>query len=107
MVYCSNCGQKLEENFNFCPKCGVKTKVGAAAGVPEPWEVAVRGAFFTAGEEMRKAFQKAGEEIRKASTEVRKEVQARRAAKSAACPNCGANNPSEAKFCSKCGKTLS
>jgi len=106
MVYCQNCGQKLEENFYFCPKCGVKTKAGAAAGVAEPWEN-VREAFETAGEEMRKAFMKAGEEMRKAFAEARTEVKAHRTARSALCSNCGANNPSGAKFCQKCGKPLS
>jgi len=95
MVYCQNCGQKLEENFYFCPKCGAKTKAGAAAGVAEPWE-SIREAFMKAGEEMRKAF-----------AEARTEVKAHRTAKSALCSNCGANNPSGAKFCQKCGKPLS
>jgi len=106
MVYCPNCGQKLEEDFYFCPKCGIKTKAGTAAGVPEPWE-AMREAFLTAGEEMRKAFLKAGEEMRKAFAETRRESQVRKTAKSISCSNCGANNPYEAKFCQKCGKPLS
>jgi len=106
MVYCANCGQKLEENFYFCPKCGVKTKAGTTAGVPEPWED-VRKAFLTAGEEMRKAFQKVGEEMRKAFAEARKESQVRRAAASVTCSKCGASNQPEARFCSKCGKSLS
>ncbi len=24
MSYCTNCGQKIDENINFCPNCGVK-----------------------------------------------------------------------------------
>jgi len=106
MPYCPNCGQKLEEEFYFCPKCGTKTKAGTAAGVSEPWE-AMKEAFLAAGEEMRKAFQKAGEEMRKAFAEARREAQARKAAKSVSCSNCGAANPPESKFCSKCGKPLS
>jgi len=106
MPYCPNCGQKLEEAYYFCPKCGIKTKAGTAAGVSEPWED-VRKAFLNAGEEMRKAFQKAGEEMRKAFEEARKEAQTRKAAKSVTCSNCGANNPSGSKFCHKCGKPLS
>jgi uncharacterized membrane protein YvbJ len=106
MAYCQNCGQKLEENFYFCPKCGVKTKAGAAVGVQEPLEN-MREAFETAGEEMRKAFTKAGEEMRKAFAEARAEAKARRTAKSALCPNCGTNNPPESKFCQKCGKPIS
>jgi len=106
MVYCSNCGQKLEESFYFCPKCGRRTQAGTAAGVGEPWE-ALREGFHTAAEEMRKALEKASEEIRKASLEVRKEVQARMSGKSVSCSNCGAVNSAESKFCVKCGKPLS
>jgi len=106
MLYCSKCGQKLEENFYFCPKCGTKTKAGIAAGAQEPWE-SVRQAFLTAGEEMRKAFLKVAEEMRKASAEARKEAQARKTAKSITCSNCGATNAPESKFCQKCGKPLS
>jgi uncharacterized membrane protein YvbJ len=24
MVYCSNCGEKIPKDANFCPKCGTK-----------------------------------------------------------------------------------
>jgi len=106
MVYCSNCGQKLEEDFYFCPKCGARTVAGKAAGVKEPWED-MREAFETAGEEMRKAFQKAGEEMRKAFAEARTQVRIHGTARRVLCPSCGANNPYRAKFCQKCGKSLS
>jgi uncharacterized membrane protein YvbJ len=106
MPYCSSCGQKLEDNFNFCPKCGVKTKAGTAVGVKEPWE-AMREAFLIAGEEMRKAFQKAGEEMRKAAADAKREPQARKAAKNISCSSCGATNLPDSKFCQKCGKALS
>lgn len=106
MVYCSSCGQKLEEDFYFCPKCGAKTVAGKAAGVTDPWEN-MREAFETAGEEMRKAFQKAGDEVRKAFAEARMQVRTRGTVGSVSCPNCSALNPSSAKFCQKCGKPIS
>jgi len=107
MAYCSNCGQKVEENFFFCPKCGRRTEYGIAAGVGEPWE-AVKEAFHTAAEEMRKAFEKASEEIRKASQEASREAQARKTSrKNVTCSKCGATNPPESRFCAKCGKSLS
>jgi uncharacterized membrane protein YvbJ len=106
MAYCSSCGQKLEEAFYFCPKCGAKTIAGKTAGVTEPWE-SMREAFETAGEEMRKAFQKAGEEMRKAFAEARTQVRARGTAGSVSCPNCSAQNPHGAEFCQKCGKPIS
>jgi len=106
MVYCSRCGQKLEESFYFCPKCGVRTIAGKTAGVSEPWED-MREAFETAGEEMRKAFQKAGEEMRKAFSEARTQVRSRGTVGSVLCPSCSAQNPSGARFCQKCGKSIS
>jgi len=106
MVYCAKCGQKLDEAFNFCPKCGTRTETGRSAGVAEPWE-AMRKAFQTAGEEMREAFRKAGEEMRKAFMEARRETQAPRTSKTVSCPKCGASNPIGARFCGECGKPLS
>ena len=95
MSYCSNCGQKLEGDFYFCPKCGSKTKAGTAAGVKEPWD-AFRDAFITAGEEMRKA-----------AAEAKREAQARKAVKNISCSSCGTTNLPDSKFCQKCGKPLS
>jgi len=106
MPYCSNCGQKLEENFYFCPRCGVKTKAGTAAGVTDPWEN-IKEAFVGAMEQMNKAFLKASEEMRKAFKEVRKEFTETTSARKIVCASCGATNSPESKFCSKCGKSLS
>jgi len=144
MVHCSNCGQKLEENYNFCPKCGTKTGVGITAGASDPWEDMkkamattmdemnkaftkaaeetkkafegakkearwqdMKGTLATTMDEMNKAFTKAAEETKKAFEEARKEakwqVSSRRKIE---CPNCGAPNMAESKFCSKCGKPL-
>jgi len=107
MVHCANCGQKLEENFYFCPKCGVKTKAGTAAGVSEPWEN-MKEAFVTAAEQMNKAFAKAAEEMRRAFEDVRKEFQWQTTSREKiVCAKCGAANLPESKFCSRCGKNLS
>ena len=106
MVHCSNCGQKLEENYYFCPKCGSKTTAGTTAGVADPWED-MKKAFAEAMEEMNKAFAKAAEETRKAFDEARKEVHWQVSSrKKLECPSCGAPNISGSKFCSKCGKPL-
>lgn len=107
MVYCANCGQKLEENFYFCPKCGVKTKAGTTAGVSEPWED-MKKAFATAAEQMNRAFAKAAEEARRAFKEAKKEIEWHTTSRrKIVCASCGAANPPESKFCSKCGKPLS
>jgi rRNA maturation endonuclease Nob1 len=104
--YCSRCGQKLEENFNFCPKCGVRTMAGTAAGVKAPWE-AMREAFLVVGEEMHKAFHTAGEGMRKAATELKTEVQTHITVENISCSGCGAANAPDSKFCQKCGNPLS
>ncbi len=26
VIFCGNCGNKLDENYHFCPKCGTKIK---------------------------------------------------------------------------------
>ena len=107
MVYCSNCGQKLEETHSFCPKCGLRTKAGVTAGVSEPWED-MKKAFAEAMEEMNKAFAKAAEETRKAFDEARKEIHWQTSSrKKLECANCKAVNPVGSKFCTKCGKPLS
>ena len=85
----------------------MKTKAGTAAGVSEPWEN-MKEAFVTATEQMNKAFLKAAEEARKAFEEARKEFQRHTTNREKiVCANCGATNPPESKFCSKCGKSLS
>jgi ribosomal protein L40E len=107
MVYCASCGQKLEENFYFCPRCGVKTKAGTIAGATEQWED-MKKAFTTAAEQMNKAFTKAAEETRTAFEEARKEIQVHATSKrKSVCSNCGATNSPESRFCNKCGKQLS
>ena len=106
MAYCSKCGQKLEEDFYFCPKCGARTVAGKTAGATDPWEN-MRKAFETAGEEMRKAFLKAGEEMRKAFAETRTQVRTHGTVRSVRRPNCSAQNPYGTKFCQKCGKPIS
>lgn len=64
MVFCSNCGEKLPEDANFCTKCGFRTKLGVEAGVLPPTED-WREAFSKMGVEMEKAFQTAAKEIQK------------------------------------------
>jgi hypothetical protein len=106
MVHCSNCGQKLEEKYNFCPKCGTRTGAGITAGVADPWED-VKKALAGAMEEMNKAFARAAEETKKAFEEAKKEAQWQASSRrKIECQNCGAPNMAGSKFCSKCGKPL-
>jgi ribosomal protein L40E len=102
MVFCSKCGVSLTENANFCPKCGVRTKKGKEAKVSPPWEdvfsevgVEIETALSTASREIEKAFKEATGGIRKA---IAKE--------STVCSNCSEKNPTDARFCHKCGTNL-
>ena len=108
MAYCVSCGEKLPENANFCPKCGMRTPIGVAAGAAEPRE-AIRQAFSEAGKELERAFSIAAEEVRKAFAEAREGVEKNRKTPKVTitCAQCGSSNPAEAKFCSKCGNPLS
>ena len=104
MEYCSNCGKELAKDDYFCPKCGVRTKMGFAAGVAAPsdeW----RDAFAKAGKEMEKAFTMAAKEIDKAFRTARENIQ-QATSKEVVCSNCGKKSPSDAVFCYNCGKKL-
>ena len=34
MAYCTNCGYKLEDDFEFCPECGTKVHLGKTETFP-------------------------------------------------------------------------
>jgi ribosomal protein L40E len=105
MVFCSNCGEKLPEDANFCTKCGFRTRRGVEAGVSAPTED-WREAFSKMGVEMEKAFQTAAKEIQKALKNVREDVRESRGRQLVVCKNCGEKSPSNASFCTKCGEKL-
>ncbi|MEM2094212.1 MAG: zinc ribbon domain-containing protein [Candidatus Bathyarchaeia archaeon] len=73
MVYCTKCGEKLPEEANFCPKCGVRTPRGRETNAPFPVEN-LREALASAGKEVEKAFQIALKEIEKAFKEAQEEI---------------------------------
>ena len=105
MVFCSNCGEKLPDDANFCTKCGFRTKHGVEAGVSVPTED-LREAFSKMGAELEKAFQTARNEIQKAVTNVREDYRDSRKGQSVTCESCGEKSPSNAVFCTKCGEKL-
>jgi len=105
MVFCSNCGEKLSDDANFCTKCGVRTKHGVEAGVPVPAED-LREAFSKMGVELEKAFQTAGREIQKAFKNVRENFREPRSGQTVACKSCGEKSPAGAVYCTKCGEKL-
>jgi len=113
LVYCSNCGAKIDDDALFCPKCGTKTQAGKAAKVTYPADE-LRDTFYQVGIELEKAFTLAAKETRAAFKKVSEEFQkksdsSQQAASSegaVACPKCGAKNLSSSIFCSNCGVRL-
>jgi len=105
MVFCSNCGEKLPDDANFCTKCGFKTKHGVEAGVSFPTED-VREAFSRIGVELEKAFQTAAKEIQKAVRNVKEEHREPRRGQPVVCKSCGEKSPPNAVFCTKCGEKI-
>jgi ribosomal protein L40E len=106
MAFCSNCGEKLPEDANFCAKCGSRTKTGVETGVsapPEDWHEA----FSRMGVEIDKAFQTAAKEIQKALKNVREDAREPRGRQPVVCKKCGEKNAIDATFCTKCGQKLS
>ena len=105
MPYCWKCGTKLNEEANFCPKCGVRTKKGVEAGVSSPLED-LKDSFYKMGQEIEKAFSVAGRELEKAFKTAREEIREATSRKPIVCPHCGEKNFADARFCFKCGKKL-
>ena len=115
MTYCSNCGNELAPDSNFCPKCGVRTEKGVKEGVSIPWANDPQWR-----QEMDVALQKASRAIddgvkivqdtfREVAGEVEKSVYAARESVKPGpvfCKNCGQENTKYARFCTKCGKPL-
>lgn len=113
LVYCSNCGSKIDDDAYFCPKCGTKTQAGKAAKATYPADE-LKDTFYQVGIEMEKAFNIAAKETRaafkKLSEEFQKKSDSSQQATSSegavACPKCGAKNLSGSIFCNNCGTRL-
>lgn len=113
MVYCSNCGSKIDDEAYFCPKCGTKTPAGKTAKATYPSDE-IRETFYQVGLELEKAFTLAAKETRaafkKASEDVQQKTTSTQKASTQstiACPKCGTKNPSGAIFCYNCGNRIS
>jgi len=105
MAFCSNCGEKLPDDVNFCTKCGYRTKHGMEAGVSAPVED-WREAFSKMGVEMEKAFQTAAKEIQKALKTVKEDFKEARRGQPVICKSCGEKSSANATYCTKCGQKL-
>ncbi len=109
MVYCSNCGAKIDDETYFCPKCGVRTPQGKAAHATYPTDE-LKDAFYQVGVELEKAFTIAAQEMHTAFKKVREDMQQKSAnydaQKMINCSKCGTKNPPDSVFCSNCGAKL-
>ena len=107
-MFCTNCGNAILDDANFCPKCGVRTVKGVNQKVPLPkegnWEERLEATVETIGEEMEKAFSTARRELEKAYSRTKESM--RRPSDAVICPNCDEKNQSETKYCYKCGTKL-
>ncbi len=104
MTYCHNCGAKLPEEANFCPKCGAKTAIGVKANVAYPSDE-IREAFAKMSTEVEKAFTIAAKDVHNAFQAARTNMQ-KESKGTVTCPNCGEKNQTDAVYCRKCGKSL-
>jgi ribosomal protein L40E len=108
MVYCSNCGEKIDDSAFFCPKCGTKTLLGKASNASYPADE-LRDAFYKVGIELERAFNMAARETQAAFRKASENMQQKTSSKnvnnqgSVVCASCGANNVSGAVFCHSCG----
>jgi len=106
LTYCTNCGEKIVDDANFCPKCGVKTVKGRAAKVVYPSDE-LRDAFYSVGAELERAFNTAARETHSAIQKAKESWQQKPARQeNVACPKCGTKNPSGAVFCVSCGTRI-
>jgi len=108
MVYCSNCGEKIDDNAYFCPKCGTKTPAGKASNASYPVDE-LRDAFYKVGIELERAFNLAARETHAAFRKASENMQQKKSSNAAntqgsvVCTSCGANNVSGSVFCRSCG----
>jgi len=99
LAFCTKCGKELASDDNYCPRCGIRTEAGKAAGVRVPAEE-IRDAFTAAGKEMEKAFSQIAKEFDQAVYKVRE------GKRHSDCTKCGAKGVVDADYCPKCGSKL-
>jgi Zn finger protein HypA/HybF involved in hydrogenase expression len=106
LVNCSNCGEKIADDANFCPKCGIKTAKGRVANAVYPSDE-LRDAFYSVGIELEKAFNIAARETHSAIQKAKENWQQKpRQVETVACTKCSTKNPSGSVFCNSCGARI-
>jgi len=106
LTYCSNCGEKIADDANFCPKCGSKTEKGRAGKVLYPSDE-LRDAFYRVGLELERAFNMAARETHEAIHKAAANMQTKPVQQeSNVCPKCGTKNAYGSTFCNNCGTRI-
>jgi uncharacterized OB-fold protein len=106
LVYCSNCGEKIADDANFCPKCGTKTPKGRTSNAVYPADE-LRDVFYSVGIELEKAFNLAAREMHAAIQRARENFQQKPVQQqTVACPKCGSKNAPDSIFCNNCGTRI-
>lgn len=106
MAYCTNCGEKIEEEAYFCPKCGTKTARGKSANAVYPMSE-LREALNSVTTDLEKALNMAMRETHSAIQKAKENLQSKPAQSNAViCSKCSASSPSGSVFCNACGSKL-
>ncbi len=113
MPECRSCKKELAEDSNFCPQCGFRTDKGETENVKTPvdrrpeWEQDVELAIQNAQKLMEEAFEAAKKGLQQVKAELESEVDKVKDIKirkgPVFCAKCGAKNPSDSEYCTKCG----
>jgi ribosomal protein L40E len=115
MPICRSCGKELEEDANFCPKCGLRTEKGENDNVKTPvdrgpeWEKELELAVKKATKKLEEAVETAKKGLVQVSEEVRTEIDKVRETRKknyVYCSKCGSRNPSDSDYCIKCGAKI-
>lgn len=116
MPECRSCKKELAQDSNFCPHCGFRTDKGETENVKTPvdrrpeWEQDLEQAIQNAQKLMEEAFDAAKKGLQQVKSQLENEVGKVKEIKirkgPVFCPKCGAKNPNDSEYCTKCGKPI-
>ena len=116
MIYCASCGKQIDDEANFCSKCGTRTAKAVKDGVAIPFsetqmKADIERALAQASKAIDEGVKIAQIALQDVATRVDEEVRLARGKsrdQSAPfyCVACGSENNRTAKYCMKCGKDL-
>jgi predicted amidophosphoribosyltransferase len=116
VIYCASCGKQIDDEANFCPKCGTRTAKAVRDGVSIPFsetqmKADIERAIAQASKAIDEGVKIAQIALQDVVTRVDEEVRiARGKSRDTSAPffciACGGENNRTAKYCMKCGKEL-